>query len=456
MNQQAGVTGQTRAVRSHVKVAFASLIGTAIEWYDFFLYGTAAALVFNKLFFPQFDPLVGTVAAFATFAVGFIARPIGGMVFGHYGDRIGRKTMLYLTLLVMGVATTLVGLIPTYESIGIWAPILLVTCRLAQGFGLGGEWGGAVLMAVEHAPDNRRGFYGSWPQLGAPLGLVLGNVVFSIFAAYPEKEFLGWAWRVPFLFSIVLVAVGLFIRMKIAESPAFEKIKTAKKESKMPIIEAITRHPKNMLLAMGVRFAENGLFYVYATFVLTYATTQLKVPRQMILNAVLIAAVIEVFTIPLFGLLSDKVGRRPVYMFGAIFSGAWAFPFFWIIGTKDPAMAALAVAVGLAIGHSAMYGPQASFLSEMFSTRVRYSGASLGYQMASIFAGGLSPLVATGLLAYSGGAFWSIALYMMALSLITVVSLYFAAETYKQGIEELDYTSGEPAMRPVPVTPQGQ
>jgi len=436
MGMNARVEGGTALKGGHVKVAFASLIGTAIEWYDFFLYGTAAALVFNKLFFPQFDPMVGTIAAFATFAIGFIARPVGGMVFGHFGDRIGRKTMLYLTLLIMGVGTTAVGLLPSYQSVGIWAPIMLVACRLLQGFALGGEWGGAVLMAVEHAPENRRGFYGSWPQLGAPLGLVLGTLVFGYFSRYPEAEFLAWAWRVPFLLSVVLVAVGLFIRTKIAESPAFEKIKNAKKEAKMPIIEAITKHPKNMLLAMGVRFAENGLFYIYAAFVFAYATSVLKIERSMILTAVTIAASIEVFTIPLYGLLSDKIGRRPVYMFGAVFSGLWAFPFFWIIGFKDPWLATLGVTVGLAVGHAAMYGPQASFLSEMFSARVRYSGASLGYQLASIFAGALTPLVSTWLLKIYNGSFWPVGIYMMVLALITVVSLYFATETYQQTIEE--------------------
>ena len=432
------VAGQSNAGMKgeHVKVAFASLIGTAIEWYDFFLYGTAAALVFNKLFFPQFNPMVGTIVAFATFGVGFLARPFGGLVFGHFGDRIGRKTMLYLTLLIMGIGTTFVGLLPPYQSIGIWAPILLVTCRLVQGFALGGEWGGAVLMAVEHAPENRRGFYGSWPQLGAPLGLVLGTLVFGYFARYPEEQFLAWAWRVPFLLSVILVAVGLFIRMRIAESPAFEKIKLAKREARMPIIEAIIKHPKNLLLAMGVRFAENGLFYVYATFVFAYATGVLKVSRPMILTAVTIAAAVEVFTIPLFGLISDKVGRRPVYMFGAVFSGVWAFPFFWIMGYKDPWLTALGVTVGLAVGHAAMYGPQASFLSEMFSARVRYSGASLGYQFASIFAGALTPMVSASLLAWYGGVFWPVAIYMMILALITVVSLYFASETYKDTIEE--------------------
>jgi len=291
-------------------------------------------------------------------------------------------------------------------------------------------------MAVEHAPENRRGFYGSWPQLGAPLGLVLGTLVFGYFSSYPEEQFMSWGWRVPFLISIILVAVGLFIRMKIAESPAFEKIKAAKQEVRMPIIEAIKKHPKNILLAMGVRFAENGLFYVYAAFVFAYATSVLKVPRPMILTAVTIAAAIEVFTITLFGLLSDKIGRRPVYMFGAAFSGIWAFPFFWLLGFKDPWIATLAVTIGLAIGHAAMYGPQGSFLSEMFGARVRYSGASLGYQFASIFAGALTPMISTSLLAFYGGAWWPVAIYMMLLALITVVSLYFANETYKETMED--------------------
>ena len=323
---------------SHVKVATASLIGTAIEWYDFFLYGTAAALIFNKLFFPTFDPMVGTLLAFATYALGFIARPLGGLVFGHYGDKIGRKTMLYLTLLIMGVATAVIGLLPTYETLGIWAPILLIACRLIQGFGLGGEWGGAVLMAVEHAPEDRRGFYGSWPQLGAPLGLVLGTLVFSIVSSLmTDAQFYAWGWRLPFLFSIVLVIVGLWIRFTIAESPEFQKIKDAKQEVKMPIIDAIRMYPKNILLAMGARFAENGFFYIYATFVLAYATQALGMNRQDILNGVLIAAAIETFTIPAFGALSDKLGRRPVYIFGAVFSAADVLPAVHAARNQKPA-----------------------------------------------------------------------------------------------------------------------
>ena len=293
------------------RVVIASFIGTAIEWYDFFLYGTAAALIFNKLFFPTFDPWIGTLLAFTTYALGFLARPLGGVVFGHYGDTIGRKTMLYITLAMMGVATAAIGLLPTYATLGAWAAVLLVACRLVQGFGLGGEWGGAVLMAVEHAPEDHKGFYGSWPQLGAPLGLVLGTLVFSIVSAtMSDADFLAWGWRLPFLFSIVLVIVGLWIRFTLAESPEFQKVKDAKQEAKMPIIDAIRMHPKNILLAMGTRFAENGFFYIYATFVLAYATQALGMNRQDILNGVLIAAAIETFTIPAFGALSDRMGRR--------------------------------------------------------------------------------------------------------------------------------------------------
>lgn len=426
------MSGQGQTQTSHVKVATASLIGTAIEWYDFFLYGTAAALIFNKLFFPTFDPMIGTLLAFATYAIGFVARPLGGLVFGHYGDRIGRKTMLYLTLFIMGTATALIGILPTYETLGVWAAILLIACRLVQGFGLGGEWGGAVLMAVEHAPENRRGFYGSWPQLGAPLGLVLGTLVFSIFSwRMSDAQFISWGWRLPFLFSIVLVIVGLWIRMTIAESPEFQKIKDKKQEVRIPIIDAIRQYPLNILLAMGARFAENGFFYIFATFTLAYATQALGMNRQDILNGVLIAAAIETFTIPAYGALSDYVGRRPVYIFGAIFCALMSFPLFMLLATKVPQMAWLAIGLGLAVGHAAMYGPQASFLSELFGTKVRYSGVSLGYNLASIFAGALSPLIATWLMTTYRPETWPISVYMIGLAVITLVSVYFAAETRK-------------------------
>jgi metabolite-proton symporter len=410
-------------------VAVASFVGTAIEWYDFFLYGTAAALVFNKLFFPGFDPLVGTVLAFATFAVGFVARPVGGVVFGHYGDRIGRKAVLSLTLLIMGVATFAIGLLPTYAQIGVGAPILLVTLRLVQGFGLGGEWGGAVLMATEHAPPGRRGFYGSWPQTGAPAGLLLSTGVFALASRLPEDAFLRWGWRIPFLVSVALVGVGTFIRVRLAESPEFSRVKERRTEARLPILEVLRHHRRSVALSMGARLAENAFFYVYTTFVLAYATAQVHVTRQTVLTGVLIASALDLVAIPVFGLLSDKIGRRPVYMFGAFFSALFVVPFFLLVGTGQPALVALAIVIGVTVGHAAMYGPQASFFSELFGARVRYSGASLGYQLASVLAGGLSPMIAAGLLAWAHGAFWAIAVYMVVLAAVTLGSVFLAAET---------------------------
>jgi MHS family shikimate/dehydroshikimate transporter-like MFS transporter len=424
--QSAKERGQSTSI---AQVAVASFIGTAIEWYDFFLYGTAAALIFNRLFFPTFDSLVGTLAAFGTYAVGFVARPLGGIVFGHYGDKIGRKSMLSLTLLLMGTATFCIGLLPTYNTIGVWAPVLLVVLRVVQGFGVGGEWGGAVLMAVEHAPAGKRGFYGSWPQVGVPAGLLLSTAVFSLISALPEAQLLTWGWRVPFLLSVILVGVGLFIRLRIQETPEFSRIKDTGQQARLPLLDAVRAHLGNILLAMGARVAENGFFYIYSVFALVYVTEQLGLSRSTILNGVLLATVCELFAIPAFGALSDYVGRRPVYMAGAAFSALFAFPFFWLLDTQQTALVWLAVVLGLSLGHGAMYGPQASFFSELFGTRVRYSGASLGYQLASVFAGGLSPLIATALLAWSGGKPWPIAAYMVAMALITLVSVYLAAET---------------------------
>lgn len=416
------------------KVALASLIGTSIEWYDYFLYGTAAALVFNKLFFPKFDPLVGTLLALSTFTVGFIARPFGGLVFGHFGDRIGRKQMLYITLLFMGISSTIIGLLPTYAAIGVWAPILLVLMRICQGIGLGGEWGGAVLMAVEHAPANRRGFYGAFPQTGAMVGGLLSTVAFLLVARLKEADLLAWGWRLPFLFSIFLVVVGIWIRMKIAESPAFEKIKNQKAEAKMPVVEAIRNHPKNLLVAMGMRFAENGLYYIITVFSLTYCVTVLHLGKKAFLPGLIINYCIGFFAMLAYGRLSDKIGRRVVYMWGAAVCGVLAFPFFWMMNKapQNVMWGWLAIILMAQLGHSAMYGPQASFFAELFPARVRYSGASLGYQLASIFAGGMAPLVATALLAKAHNKTWPVSLYMLSFVAITLIAVIFAEETYKK------------------------
>jgi MHS family shikimate/dehydroshikimate transporter-like MFS transporter len=425
-------TGLSTSIR---KVVVASFIGTTIEWYDFFIYTTAAALVFPQLFFPSFEPLAGTLASFATYAVGFLARPLGGVIFGHYGDKIGRKAMLVTTLLIMGIATFVVGLLPTYETIGIWAPILLVVLRLLQGLGLGGEWGGAVLMAVEHSPDDKRGLNGSWPQMGVPAGLVLGTGAFAAVSAISGEAFVTWGWRMPFLLSILLIALGLYIRLAIYESPAFSRVRESGTEARMPIVDVFRTYPKNVLLAVGSRIGIDVVFYIFAVYVLTYVSTNLGLPRNLGLIAISIAALIEIFTIPAFASLSDKVGRRPVLMAGAAFLGLWIFPFFWLLDTRSASLIILAVIVGLSLGHAAVYGTQASFYAELFGTRVRYSGASLGYQLAGIFGGALAPIVATALYAATGGP-GLIGVYVAVLCLLSIVCVYLADETFRRDIYE--------------------
>lgn len=415
------------------RVVLASFVGTTIEWYDFFLYGTAAALVFNQLFFTNLEPLAGTMAAFVTYAVGFFARPLGGIVFGHYGDKIGRKSMLVTTLMMMGIATVLIGLLPTYNQIGIWAPILLVLLRFVQGFGVGGEWGGAVLMAVEYSRAGRRGFHASWVQAGVPVGMLLANGVFMVFSRMDEAAFLSWGWRVPFLLGVLLLGVGMFIRLKIMESPVFTQAKAEDPGPKVPILAVIREHPRNVILAMGARFAENAYFYIFTVLVLSYGSQQLEMDKAGLLNAVMLGSAAQLVAIPAFGALSDRLGRRPVYLGGAFFLLLFAFPFFWLIGTKEPALVILAVVIGL-VGHSAMYGPQAAFFSELFGTRVRYSGASLGYQLASPLAGGLAPLIATALLGWSMGEPWPVALYLIGMAVVTLVSVWLAEETHRKGL----------------------
>ena len=440
--------GETQSLR---QVIAASFIGTTIEWYDFFLYGSAAALVFGQLFFPYADPLVGTLAAFGTYGVGFVARPIGGIIFGHYGDKIGRKATLVITLMMMGIATLLIGLLPTAYTIGIWAPILLVVLRTIQGLGVGGEWGGAVLLAVEHSPPERRGFYGSWAQMGVPAGLLLANgTLFPLAASLSSEQFLAWGWRVPFLASIILIGVGLFVRLRILETPAFRQVQETQTEAQMPIVDVVRYHPRNVLLTTGMRIAQNGIFYILTVFILTYVTEHLGLSRGTALTGVIIAAAVSIFTTPAFGALSDRIGRRRVYLFGAVFSLIFfSAPFFLLMDTRVTVLVWLAIVIGLAIGHDPMYGPQAAFFSELFGTRLRYSGASIGYQLGSVVGGGVSPLIATSLLALAGGHWWLIAAYTAALCLISIVSAYLASETYQEDItrerpEEREAIAGEP------------
>ncbi len=432
------------------QVALSGLIGATVEWYDFFLYGTAAALVFGELFFPSSDPLVGTIAAYGSFAFGYLSRPLGAIVFGHYGDRIGRKAMLILTLLIMGIATFLIGLLPTYAAIGIWAPILLLILRFFQGIGLGGEWGGAVLLAVEHSPGDKRGFYGSVIQIGAPAGLLLGTGAFLIAASLPEEQFLSWGWRIPFLVSVLLIGVGLFIRLKILETPAFSQVKESGNEARIPIVEVFRTYPKNVLLTMGARLSEGQIFNILAVFAITYATSQLELTRSVVLYGVIFGAAIECLTLPVFGAFADRIGRRPVYMGGAAFCALFAFPFFWLLDTENTILIWLALALGLAIGHSAMWGPQASFFSEAFGTRVRYSGTSFVYQFSGIASSALTPLIATALLGWASGSPWLVAMFVIVYAAISFISTYLASETYRDAISEVPANrrpaaTGEPA-----------
>jgi len=399
----------------------ASTIGTAIEWYDFFLYGAVAALVFPKLFFPNSDPLSGTLNAFAIYAVGFVARPIGAAIFGHYGDRIGRKATLIATLMLMGIATFLVAFVPSYESIGIWGAVILTVLRFIQGVGVGGEWGGSVLLSMEWAKTSAsRGFVASWPQFGVPCGLLLSNLAFLAFSAISGDQFITWGWRVPFLLSIVLVGIGLYIRLGILETPVFTKLVSEKKIVRQPIVEVIKRHPKEIIVSAFVRLAEQAPFYIFTTYVFAYGTGVLKMPRDFLLLAVMAASCLSFISIPLFGYLSDRIGRRKMYILGAVTVGVFGFVYFGMLDSGSSALVFLAILLSL-IPHDMMYGPQAAFIAESFTGRLRYSGASLGYQLASIIAGGPAPFIAALLFArYMSG--YAIAVYILFCAVVTVIA----------------------------------
>ncbi|MGC1681588.1 MAG: MFS transporter [Pseudolabrys sp.] len=413
-------------------VAFASAIGTTIEWYDFFLFGVVTPLVFNKLFFPNFDPLVGTLLAYTTFFVGFISRPIGGIIFGHYGDRIGRKTVLVLTILIMGVATFLIGLLPTYATVGIWAPVMLLFLRIFQGIGIGGEWGGAVLMAVEHSPAGRRGFYGSWPQIGVPAGLLLSSGMVYLLSYLPEADFYSWGWRIAFLISAVLVAVGLYIRLKIMETPAFTRIQESNKLVHVPFFELWRSHGKNTLLGLGARYIEGVTFNIFGVFVVGYLAGTLGLPRQTALAGVMIASAIMIVMLPIYGNLSDRIGRRRMFGVAGILIGILSFPAFWLMQTKEPLLVWIAIAVPFAFVYPAVYGPQAALFSELFDTRVRYTGISFVYQFSGIYASGLTPIIATALLPMGGNKPWLICLYVLAVSIVSALSVFAMTEAHKR------------------------
>ncbi|MES1926501.1 MFS transporter [Salinisphaera sp. T31B1] len=416
------------------KIVVSSVIGTTVEWYDFLIYGTAAALVFNRLFFPSFDPTVGTIAAFGSYALGFIARPLGGIVFGHFGDRIGRKSMLSLTIILMGLGTFLIGCLPTYEQIGVWAPIMLIALRLIQGLGIGGEWGGAVLMVVESVDPRRRGFYGAVVQIGYSLGVIASIGAFALATALPEEDFLSWGWRLPFLASALLVVVGLFIRLRLHETPAFTQVKRSNTVAKLPVLEILFEQPRTFLTAVGLKVSEIAYVSIVTVFSIAYVTGELGLPRSVILNGILIAAFIELFTIPFFGWLSDRYGRKPLFVFACLFSIVYAFPMFWLFETHNAAVIAVTVAIALSFGQGIMFGTGAAWMSELFEARLRYSGASLGFQVGAALSGGFTPIIAASLLAWSG-ATWPISMYLIVIALVTLFAAANAPETAGKPID---------------------
>jgi metabolite-proton symporter len=421
--------------RALVEAVVASTVGTTIEWYDFFLYGTAAAIVFPELFFPTLPPLTAQLLAFGTFTAGFISRPLGGIMFGYLGDRIGRKSTLVATLLLMGVSTLIIGFLPTYDDIGVAAPFILTILRFVQGLGVGGEWGGSVLLALEYSHRGRRGFYASWPQAGVPLGMLSSTLVWMAFEVNLERaDFLAWGWRVPFYVSGLLIVVGLLIRVRIFETPLFARLKEEKQVAEAPIRETIRRHWREILLAAGARITENASFYIFMMFIHTYGTKVLQLPQGVTLWAVSVAAFVEFFSIPLYGMLSDRLSRRHTYMLGCVFLAAFAVPFLAMLETRNFWWIMAAVVIVINGGHAMLYAVQAALIPELFGTRLRYTGASIAYQLASPFAGGLAPIIATWLIDRFENQYWPLAAYIMGMSVLSLVCVHALAETSKKDI----------------------
>ncbi|WP_394581432.1 MFS transporter [Cytobacillus firmus] len=417
------------------KVLIASLIGSSIEWFDYFLYGTVAALVFNQMFFHSEDPAVGLMLAYASFALAFFIRPLGGVIFSHIGDKIGRKKTLVLTLSLMGGATVLMGFLPTYDNIGAAAPILLILLRLIQGIGLGGEWGGALLLAVEYAPKNRRGFFGSIPQMGVTIGMLLGTLALSIMTLLPEEAFLSWGWRVPFILSALLVFFGLWIRKGIDETPSFKKAQEKGEIAKIPFVETMRSHWKEVLIAVGAKVVETAPFYIFGTFIVSYATTQLGFSRTVTLNAVTIATVITTILIPIMGKLSDKIGRKKLYVGGTVLMMLYAFPYFWLLHQGSAVLLVVATILGLGIIWAPITAVLGTMFSEIFKSNVRYTGITLGYQIGAALAGGTAPLVATALLNAYDNSYVPVALYIMLAAAISLIAISSVRDRSNQDLD---------------------
>ncbi|QYJ16288.1 Fosfomycin resistance protein AbaF [Rubrobacter xylanophilus DSM 9941] len=426
------------------RVVFGALVGTALEWYDFFIYGTAAALVFGQLFFPGFSDVAGTMAAFATFGVAFLVRPLGGFIFGHMGDRIGRRETLIVTTLLMGLSTGLIGLLPTYEAIGVWAPVLLTLLRICQGLGAGAEFGGASTLLAEHAPQGRRGFYCSFSQMGVQVGLVSGTLMFLLVGLLPDEQLFSWGWRVPFLLGFVLIAVALYVRLRVEESPVFRRMESTRQTVRMPVLEALRRYPRNFLIGIGAHICDTALAYFYATYTVSYLTSQLGLSRSVALGGVVLYGIVVILLQPVYGALSDRIGRRPINIFSVVFSAAFAFPFFMLINTGVPALIWLALIVATALGWAPMIAVQGAFYSELFGARVRYTGFAASRELGAALAG-FTPLIFAALVGITGDAWWLAAGFMILLAFISLVAFYFAAEGKDLDIAELDPVHGRSA-----------